>query len=163
LAARIDEPFPLAAALHAGGLVADEPDALARAGQLYMAHGLQLFAVEALAQRFASLLRAGQVGVGTVADELAGLLATVDVRTVPALRIAPPDLTPNEQKVADLVERGLDNAEICTALFFTRRTTQTYLSRIYDKLRVHKRVDVPGVVRLHRALRGSDLHHPRAH
>jgi DNA-binding CsgD family transcriptional regulator len=153
LAARVDEPFPLAAALHAGGLVAGDPDALARASRLYATHGLQLFAVEALAQRFVLLLRAGQVGAGAVADELAGLLATVDVRTVPVLRIAPPDLTPNEQKVADLVERGLDNAEISTTLFFTRRTTQTYLSRIYDKLGIHKRVDVPGIVRLHRALR----------
>jgi DNA-binding CsgD family transcriptional regulator len=51
-------------------------------------------------------------------------------------------LTPTEQRVAELVSTGLTNQEVADALFMSVRTVEANLSRIYHKLGVRSRTEV---------------------
>jgi DNA-binding CsgD family transcriptional regulator len=51
-------------------------------------------------------------------------------------------LTPTEVKIAALVARGDSTANIASTMFLTRRTVQTYVSRILVKLDGKSRVDI---------------------
>ena len=57
---------------------------------------------------------------------------------------APSDgqLTPSEQRVADLVAEGRTNREVAAALVVTERTVETHLSHIYRKLGVRSRTEL---------------------
>ena len=52
------------------------------------------------------------------------------------------ELTPTEQRVADLVLEGLSNKQVAAALFVTPKTVETQLSRIYAKLGIHSRTQL---------------------
>jgi DNA-binding CsgD family transcriptional regulator/DNA polymerase III delta prime subunit len=52
------------------------------------------------------------------------------------------DLTPTEQRLAELVAEGRSNREVAAALFVTPKTVETTLSRIYGKLGVHSRTQL---------------------
>lgn len=51
-------------------------------------------------------------------------------------------LTESETKVAHLVQQGLRNKEIASALHYSPRTVEVYLSRIYAKLAVSSRLEL---------------------
>jgi DNA-binding CsgD family transcriptional regulator len=51
-------------------------------------------------------------------------------------------LTPTEIKVAALVARGDSTSEVARSLFLSRRTVQTYISRILTKLDARSRVEI---------------------
>jgi DNA-binding CsgD family transcriptional regulator len=51
-------------------------------------------------------------------------------------------LTPTEVKIAALIARGDSTSEIAGAMFLSRRTVQTYISRILAKLGVKSRVEI---------------------
>ena len=58
-------------------------------------------------------------------------------------RIARPgELTPAEQRVAELVGRGLSNKEVAAELVVTVRTVESNLTRIYRKLGVRSRAEL---------------------
>lgn len=50
-------------------------------------------------------------------------------------------LTPRERRVLDLLEEGMNPAEIAGRLFLSRRTVQSHLQSAYSKLHVHGRVE----------------------
>ena len=52
------------------------------------------------------------------------------------------DLTPAEQRVADLVAKGRTNAEVAAALFLAERTVASHLTRVYAKLGVRSRTEL---------------------
>ncbi len=54
----------------------------------------------------------------------------------------PSSLTPAEQRVADLVVLGHTNAQVAAELFMGRRTVESHLTRIYQKLAVHSRTEL---------------------
>ena len=54
----------------------------------------------------------------------------------------PSSLTPAEQRVADLVVLGHTNAQVAAELFMGRRTVESHLTRIYQKLSVHSRTEL---------------------
>ena len=60
-----------------------------------------------------------------------------------------PSLSPAERTVANLVGEGRSNGEIASALCVSKRTVETHISRIYDKLQVTSRVAIANVVRGH--------------
>lgn len=49
------------------------------------------------------------------------------------------DLTPAEQRVAELALRGLDNATIADRLFISEETVRTHLGHVYEKLNIRGR------------------------
>jgi DNA-binding CsgD family transcriptional regulator len=51
-------------------------------------------------------------------------------------------LTPTEGKVAALVARGASTSDIAQEMFLSRRTVQTYISRILTKLDARSRVEI---------------------
>jgi DNA-binding CsgD family transcriptional regulator len=51
-------------------------------------------------------------------------------------------LTPTEVKVATLVARGASTSDIAQGMFLSRRTVQTYISRILTKLDAKSRVEI---------------------
>ena len=51
-------------------------------------------------------------------------------------------LTPTEVKIAALIAQGASTSEIARAMFLSRRTVQTYISRILAKLGVKSRVEI---------------------
>ena len=66
-------------------------------------------------------------------------LARVGLRP-PAPR--PSSLTAAEQRVPDLVVLGHSNAQVAAELFMGRRTVESHLTRIYQKLEVHSRTEL---------------------
>jgi DNA-binding CsgD family transcriptional regulator len=55
-------------------------------------------------------------------------------------------LTPSERRVADLVASGLTNREVAEALWVTRKTVEVHLARVYEKLGVKGRTELPAVL-----------------
>jgi DNA-binding CsgD family transcriptional regulator len=55
-------------------------------------------------------------------------------------------LTPTEQRVADLAASGMSNRDIASALFVTRKTVEVNLSRIYRKLGIRSRTELYHVI-----------------
>lgn len=60
-------------------------------------------------------------------------------------------LSRTEQRVVDLVERGLTNREIGARLFISRRTVETHVSHIFRKLDVSSRVELAAKATARRA------------
>ena len=54
-----------------------------------------------------------------------------------------PGLTAAERRVADLVAAGRTNSEVAAALFLSKRTVASHLTRIYAKLGVRSRTEPP--------------------
>ncbi|MEX5719010.1 helix-turn-helix transcriptional regulator [Geodermatophilus maliterrae] len=52
-------------------------------------------------------------------------------------------LTPAEHRVAALAARGEGNREIAQQLYVTRRTVETHLTHVFQKLRITTRVELP--------------------
>jgi ATP/maltotriose-dependent transcriptional regulator MalT len=52
-------------------------------------------------------------------------------------------LTPSEQRVAELAVSGMSNREIAAALFVSAKTVEVNLSRIYRKLNIRSRIELP--------------------
>jgi DNA-binding NarL/FixJ family response regulator len=53
------------------------------------------------------------------------------------------DLSPQEQRVADLAGRGATNAEIAATLVVSVKTVEHHLGTIYSKLGIHSRRELP--------------------
>jgi DNA-binding NarL/FixJ family response regulator len=64
---------------------------------------------------------------------------------------SPGELTPTEQRVAELVAEGHTNREVADALFVSVKTVEANLSRIFQKLGIHSRRQLrgSGTVRAH--------------
>jgi DNA-binding NarL/FixJ family response regulator len=58
------------------------------------------------------------------------------------------ELTPSETAVADLVARGLTNAEVAGRLFLTTRTVESHLTQVYAKLGLRSRTELANVRRV---------------
>jgi DNA-binding CsgD family transcriptional regulator len=74
-------------------------------------------------------------------------LARVDAeeRRLGGRRGRPDDeLTPTEERVAELAGQGLRNAEIAAQLYVTSKTVEATLSRVYRKLGVRSRTELAG-------------------
>ena len=52
------------------------------------------------------------------------------------------ELTPTEQRVAELATEGLSNKEIAQALFVTVNTVEAHLSHAYAKLGIRSRAQL---------------------
>lgn len=55
-------------------------------------------------------------------------------------------LTPSELRVAQLAAEGLSNREIAQSLFVSKRTVEAHLTRVYQKLDVARREELPSAL-----------------
>ncbi|GEM_PF-1402307 len=117
----------------AGGLVFEQ----ARA-QLVLG-GLDPTAVAGLVEAHQTFSRLGAHGLRRLA---ARRLRKLGAKVPRARRRAAGLLTESEEHVARLVQQGMRNREIATALHFSPRSVEVYLSRIYAKLRVSSRLEL---------------------
>jgi DNA-binding CsgD family transcriptional regulator len=56
------------------------------------------------------------------------------------------DLTPRERQVASMAASGLTNGEIATRLFVTASTVEFHLSKVFRKLGITSRKQIPGAI-----------------
>jgi DNA-binding CsgD family transcriptional regulator len=74
--------------------------------------------------------------------ELLATGETVRKRTVPASD----QLTPREAQIAGLARDGVSNAEIAARLFISRHTVEYHLTKIFAKLDIRRRTELPNVL-----------------
>jgi DNA-binding CsgD family transcriptional regulator len=89
-----------------------------------------------------------RLGARPWADRAAAELAATGIRSVSAkTRRARIDLlTPQELQIARMVAAGLNNAEAAAAMFLSRKTVETHLTRVYRKLEIRSRTDLTRVL-----------------
>jgi DNA-binding CsgD family transcriptional regulator len=78
-----------------------------------------------------------QMGAVLWAERARTELARVGLR-----RSAPAQLTPSEQRVAELAAAGRTNREVAAQLFMSPKTVEANLARIYRKLGLHSRAEL---------------------
>ncbi len=65
-----------------------------------------------------------------------------ELRRIPIRRGAPEELTPTEERVAELAAAGQTNREVAQTLFMSPKTVEANLTRVYRKLGVHSRAEL---------------------
>lgn len=144
LAGGMEGPLPRCRARHAAATLAEDPVALATVGEDLAGVGADLFAAEALAQaagrrtdreaeRWRHRATSLRDGCGPVHAPLLRPLA----------QARPATLTAREEEVAVLAARGLPSKQIAATLVVSRRTVDNHLQRIYRKLGIHGRDELP--------------------
>lgn len=163
-AAALDCPWPWAAVDRCRGLLllsrgeVDEARApLERAAESFDRLGYRLDAARAVLAYGRALLRSGQRSLASTAladarDRFAGMgaplweaRATEDLSRAGAER-TDAQLTPTEQRVAQLVASGMKNRQIGETLFIGTATVEAHLTRIYRKLDIRSRSDLARLV-----------------
>jgi DNA-binding CsgD family transcriptional regulator len=126
------------AALEAAGARVEHARALLALGRLLSVQDEAREARAALRQGAALALAGGAQALVAQADDA---LRAAGARPSAA---GHGELTPTERRVADLAAAGHGNREIAAALGVTIRTVETHLTRIYDKLGISGRGELPG-------------------
>lgn len=101
---------------------------------------------EARVQWRTALGLAEECGARPLVDALRADLASAGARPRRGTETGLDSLTPAEYRTALLAAEGLTNREIADRCFVTRRTVELHLSRVYRKLSVSGRSDLPSAV-----------------
>lgn len=160
-ARRLDRPWGLATAARSAALLAlargEAEEALACVGRALDEHDRLEWPFErarTLLVRGRTLRRLGRrsdaaaalaearTAFATLRNPLWHAKAEAEERRLGGRRRAGRDLTPTEQRVADLARQGLRNAEIAARLYVTPKTVEATLSRVYRKLGVRSRTEL---------------------
>jgi DNA-binding CsgD family transcriptional regulator len=86
---------------------------------------------------------AGECGALGVAESARTELAATGARPRRTALHGRDSLTPSELRVVQLAMEGRGNTAIAQALFVTRRTVETHLTKAYAKLDVRTRAELP--------------------
>lgn len=81
-------------------------------------------------------------GATVVADRARTELSATGARPRRMVLTGPESLTPSERRVAELAAEGRSNPEIAQALFVTRKTVETHLGRVFQKLAISGRAEL---------------------
>ncbi|MFI9252811.1 AAA family ATPase [Streptomyces sp. NPDC053069] len=101
---------------------------------------------QAREQLRAALALAEKCGAWALVAALRDDLASAGARPRRGAETGLDALTPAEHRTALLAAEGLTNKEIADRLYVTRRTVELHLSRVYRKLSVSGRTDLPAAV-----------------
>jgi DNA-binding CsgD family transcriptional regulator len=161
----LDRASALAAAARGRGLLADargdKPTAIRRFEQalaweerarIPFDHARTLLLLGA-ARRRAKQKAAAREALGharTLFEELGAALwaekASAELARIGGRTASPDELTPAEQRVAELVAAGRTNKEVASALFLTDRTVEGHLTNIYRKLGIRSRAELARIL-----------------
>ncbi len=159
LGGSVDGPLAPVVARHARALASGDPDALAAVGDEFANLGADLLAAEALRAASNGWRRAGRgVPASTAARRVDELLAECGHPESPALEamaVVGEELTERERQVAVLAARGRTSPEIAEALYLSVRTVDTHLHRVYRKLMIEGRHQLPEAMGITAAPPGS--------
>lgn len=145
----VQGPLSTAQAQHASALATDDDGgALAAAGEAYAALDADLFAAEAFAQAASRAHRRGRERAATGHERRAAELQhrCGDVRTPALSGLASTQqwrLTPRERDVATLAAQGLTTKTIAERLVVSPRTVDNHLHRVYAKLGIAGKDELP--------------------
>jgi DNA-binding NarL/FixJ family response regulator len=106
-----------------------------------------LYAAEAAAQAYR--LKPSDA----IAFRLAELLTQCEGVDTPALQLGMTQLTEREQEIAELAANGLSSRQIAEQLVVSLRTPDNHLFKVYSKLGIAGRAELPARLRLYKALR----------
>ena len=160
---RLDRPWGLATAARSGALIAsargESDEALERCERALTEHERLDWPLE----RARTLLVTGGVlrrlgrrrdAAATLAEAksvfaalrnpLWSMRAEAEERRLGGRRGASDELTPTEERVAELAGQGLRNTEIAAQLYVTPKTVEATLSRVYRKLGIRSRTELAG-------------------
>lgn len=101
---------------------------------------------DAREQLRAALALAEKCGAWALVDAVRDDLASAGARPRRGAETGLDALTPAEYRTALLAAEGLTNREIADRFYVTRRTVELHLSRVYRKLSVSGRSDLPAAV-----------------
>lgn len=149
LADVIEGPFVQTRVAHARCLVNDDPEGLEQTSAAFAALGVDLVAAEAAADAAVVWRRQGDQRQAAAAQRMSGLLAArCNGASTPALTALESrvHLTPAERDAAQLAAVGHSNREIAEALHLSVRTIENQLQRVYNKLGVSSRAELPGAL-----------------
>jgi DNA-binding CsgD family transcriptional regulator len=150
LALELEGELVAARAAHVRALAADDPAGLSSCATTFEGLGAELLAAEAAADAAVAWRRAGDAKRADAGLHRAAKLAEACPGAVtPAL--SPLDarvrLTDAERETAALAAAGRSNVEIAVELQLSVRTVENRLQRIYHKLGVRRRTELPALVR----------------
>jgi DNA-binding CsgD family transcriptional regulator len=86
---------------------------------------------------------ADAIGAAPVADRTRQELTATGVRV---RRSAGDQLTPSEERIAEMAANGQSNPQIAQALFVTVKTVETHLAAVYRKLDISSRRELPAAL-----------------
>jgi DNA-binding NarL/FixJ family response regulator len=127
---------------HAAALAADRSEGLGDAAARLAAMGALLWAAEAAFAAAEAARREGDPRAAAAWSRRAtDWRDACEAAATPGLvaDLAPVPLTQREREVALLASQGLASREIGERLFVSRRTVESHLARVYDKLGIRSR------------------------
>jgi ATP/maltotriose-dependent transcriptional regulator MalT len=145
LAPHLQGPLPIAMAAHVRALVTAQQDDLATVATSFGGVGASLWAAEAAYAAAEALRRSARSrDAAAWSRRAAAWRAECETASTPGLLsdLAPVPLTRREREVASLAAQGLAAREIGERLFVSRRTVESHLARVYDKLGVRTRAEL---------------------
>ncbi len=138
-----------ARAHHAAALAAHDVAGLGRVADAFEEMGTWLYAAEAAATAAVAVRRAGDLRRAAAFELRAAALARrCEGAVSPALRAVESHalLSGRELEVATMAAGGMSNREIATRLSLSVRTVENQLQRVYGKLGVARRAELPGAL-----------------
>jgi DNA-binding CsgD family transcriptional regulator len=131
------------------GAVAACDRALAEEGGTYPIERGRILTTLGAAHRHARRTRAAREALGAAVELLDGIdavswrdAAAAELGRVSGRRAHGDELTPAEQRVAELAAEGRQNKEIAAELFLSVATVEAHLSRVYRKLGLRSRTEL---------------------
>jgi DNA-binding CsgD family transcriptional regulator len=149
LAERIDGALAPARARHAAALAGGDAPVLEAVSLAFEDMGADLLAAEAAADAAVCRRQAGEMREATAAERRAAILVErCEDPVTPALQAteARARLTPAERETAVLAAAGRSNKEIAEQLFLSPRTVENRLQRVYEKLGISGRTELPEIL-----------------
>ena len=143
---QIDGSLAPARARHASALAGGDAAGLEEVSQAFEDMGADLLAAEAAADAAVCRRKAGEMRDATADERRAAILAErCEDPMTPALHAteARARLTPAERETAVLAAAGRSNKEIAEQLFLSPRTVENRLQRVYEKLGISGRTELP--------------------
>ncbi|MEV4478995.1 LuxR C-terminal-related transcriptional regulator [Micromonospora coxensis] len=147
LSDRVDGVLPPLLARYARATVAGDGADLLEVADAFAALGLTVWAAEAAATALHGLRRARAASAAAAHQRLGALLGAADQIRTPALEALRPALTDRERQIAGLAAAGVTSRLIAERLFLSTRTVENHLQRVYSKLGITGRAELPAALR----------------